>query len=172
MQVISYIKAHWRELLLGVAVLAVLTLAILLARTYRKTQAVEVTTDTVVYVDTVRYIEPIARDSVVVRYERVRLPVATEASTHDTLYMSVVDSVEVEVPITQKMYADSTYTAWVSGYNARLDSITVMQRREVITRTITHKQRWGVGVIAGYGYGAHGLSPYIGVGVSYNLWGW
>ena len=44
------------------------------------------------------------------------------------------DTVWVNLPRTQKRYEDSTYTAWVSGYEARLDSIHVYRR--TVTRTV------------------------------------
>ena len=85
------------------------------------------------------------------------------------------DSLELE--ITQKVYSDSTYTAYVSGYEPRLDSIFV--RQKVITntihetRTIKEKKfrRWNVGLIGGYGYGfkSQTLEPFIGVGVTISL---
>lgn len=85
------------------------------------------------------------------------------------------DSLELE--ITQKVYSDSTYTAYVSGYEPRLDSIFV--RQKVITntihetRTIKEKKfrRWNVGLIGGYGYGfkSQTFEPFIGVGVTISL---
>lgn len=132
-----------------------------------------------VYVDTVRYVLPVARDSVVLRYIKVRVPRAD--SVNDTLrgryknsgetYKNN-DSAEVEIPITQKKYSDTTYTAWVSGFRPTLDSIHVYPRHEVVTVTNTVRgkpKRWGVGVHAGYGVTPHGLQPYIGVGVNYSI---
>lgn len=132
-----------------------------------------------VYVDTVRIVQPVARDSVVLRYIKVRVPRAD--SVNDTLggryknsggtYKNS-DSAEVEIPITQKKYSDTTYTAWVSGFRPALDSIHVHPRREVVTVTQTLRgkpKRWGVGVHAGYGVTPHGLQPYIGVGVNYSI---
>lgn len=129
-----------------------------------------------VYVDTVRIVQPVARDSVVLRYIKVRLPRAE--SGNDTLAHLInkanknTDSAEVVIPITQKRYSDTTYTAWVSGFRPTLDSIHVYPRREVVTVTNTvrgkHK-RFGVGFHAGYGVTPHGLQPYIGVGVNYSI---
>lgn len=132
-----------------------------------------------VYVDTVRIVQPVARDSVVLRYIKVRVPRAD--SVNDTLggryknsggtYKNS-DSAEVEIPITQKKYSDTTYTAWVSGFRPALDSIYVHPRREVVTVTNTVRnkpKRWGVGVHAGYGVTPHGFQPYIGVGVNYSI---
>lgn len=120
-------------------------------------------------VDTITYRLPIAVDSVVLRYETTILPPREDTPGQKRL----TDSITVEVPITQKRYSDSTYTAWVSGYHPMLDSIRVYPRREIITvtNTIPRKtKRWGLGVNAGYGFSpARGLQPYIGIGVQYNL---
>ncbi len=116
--------------------------------------------------DTIRVLQPVARDSVVVRYVTERLPVVVR----DTVACEVgKDSAEVEIPIVQKRYTDSTYTAWVSGYRPSLDSIHVYRQQEIVT--IKEKQRrWNVGISAGYGLTPKGLQPYVGLGVSYRLW--
>lgn len=85
------------------------------------------------------------------------------------------DSVELE--LTQKVYSDSTYTAYVSGYRPNLDSIFVRQkevyRTITVTKTIKEKEfrRWNVGLIGGYGYGfsSKQFEPFVGVGVTYNI---
>ena len=80
----------------------------------------------------------------------------------------------IEVPRTQKVYSDSTYTAYVSGYEPCLDSIFVRQKivehSIVETRTVSTKKfrRWNVGLIGGYGYGfkSKEFEPFIGLGVT------
>lgn len=123
-------------------------------------------------VDTIPYYKPIPRDSVVVRYITERLPVVD--SSVDKVDSSV-DSVAVEIPITQKVYEDSAYTAWVSGYKPSLDSLILYPKREVVTIVERDKpKRWSVGVTAGYGVTIQGtpqFEPFIGIGVSYRLWG-
>lgn len=129
------------------------------------------TSDTtrVTIIDTIRYLHPIPKDSIIVRYETLLLPTARDTS----MQIGCTDSVRVEIPITQKRYADSTYTAWVSGYNPILDSISIYPRHEVVTITNTIRQkpkRWGVGLNVGYGFTPkNGMQPYVGIGVSYNL---
>lgn len=139
----------------------------------------EVATDTttITIYDTVTYKQPIAVDSVVVRYKTVKVKkiVTDTLQVVDTLLVN--DSVLVELPITQKEYKDSTYNAWVSGYEPNLDSIKVYPKTvyNTITNTITIKEkpkRWGIGVQGGYGYGIGGFTPYIGVGVHYNIFSW
>ena len=81
------------------------------------------------------------------------------------------DSAMVELPEIQRHYADSTYEAWVSGpIDPRLDSINVFARTSIITkREWKPPKRWHIGVTAGYGYGAKGFQPYIGVGITYSI---
>lgn len=85
------------------------------------------------------------------------------------------DSADVVVPITQTVYEDSTYTAYVSGYRASLDSLIFRMPREITTITNTHYQkpkRWSIGIQVGYGMTLKGtpqFAPYVGIGVSYNL---
>ena len=129
--------------------------------------------DTTEYVETIPFYYPVARDSVVIRYKYAKLPVKKDTCTskRDTCLASV-DSVEVELPITQKIYEDSLYRAWVSGYNAKLDSIEVYSRTREIRIPVlvpAKRKRWGLGLQAGYGYPA---SWYVGVGITYNLLQW
>lgn len=120
--------------------------------------------------DTIPYYMPVPVDSYITRYEVVKLPAVRDTITDSLIYKDTLihDSVNVVVPITQKKYEDSTYTAYVSGYNPRLDSISIY--RKTIYQTITEKpSRWGVGITGGYGYGKGGLTPFVGVGIYYNL---
>lgn len=133
------------------------------------------------FVDTVAFYKPVPRDSVVIRYVAEVLQVVSDTCNIDTINIPgsgnidgdfIQDSVKVAIPISSKVYEESTYTAYVSGYRASLDSIFVYPRREVITITNKAKpKRWGLGIHAGYGVGKDGLSPYIGIGLSYNLLG-
>lgn len=81
----------------------------------------------------------------------------------------------VEIPISQKVYEDSLYTAYVSGYRQSLDSIKVRERivttRITETRTETEFRRWNIGLTAGYGYAVRNknLDFFVGIGLTYNL---
>ena len=80
------------------------------------------------------------------------------------------DSVEVELPIEQKVYSDSLYKAWVSGFDARLDSIHIYQPTLHITIKTTEQQsQWSWGVQAGLGITPKGLQPYIGLGATFRF---
>ena len=136
--------------------------------------------------DTIPYYYPEPRGSIVVGYITEKLPIANrketnsliksqlEDSTKKTDSDSVKDSVEVVIPITQKHYEDSTFSAWVSGYEPNLDSIKVYQRKEIQTITITTKEqkRWSIGVSGGIGVvydGSWHCGPGVNVGVSYSF---
>lgn len=110
------------------------------------------------------------------------VPVAVTQHTirHDTVTLLVVkvdtvhgDSVRVQLPVTQKTYTDSTYTAWVSGYLPQLDSIEIYRKSIIITnKAITSPyKRFNIGIQVGCGYGLlyKGIEPYIGVGVTLNI---
>lgn len=139
--------------------------------------AVETVTDTVeVLVRT-----PLPVDSIVHRYVTVRVPVADTvyvAAASQTQTPHAADSVNVSLPLTQKVYSDSTYQAWVSGYMPALDSIRILQPVTTVTRTVTNTEtryrtrRWGLGIQAGVGLTPHKPQPYIGIGIQYNILSW
>lgn len=139
---------------------------------FRDTAKTVVRTDTLH--DTVTVREPVFVTETAVRTDTVWLPVVRTRT--DTVLLrpdGPKDSALAVVPITQKVYADSTYKAWVSGYNPKLDSIQVYRQTVVTTKTetVVRKRRIGIGVQAGYGYGFRygGLEPYVGLGVSWNF---
>jgi hypothetical protein len=86
------------------------------------------------------------------------------------------DTIAVPVPIEQKRYDDSLYTAWVSGYEPALDSIRLHQPEVVttITRTITKPApRWSIGPSVGTGISITGQRQagiFVGFTAQYRLW--
>lgn len=82
---------------------------------------------------------------------------------------TVREPIFVPVSITQKEYLTDDYHAWVSGYNPNLDSINLFRKTLYVTK-YKRTRRFGLGVIAGYGIGRNGLSPYIGIGGFYRIW--
>jgi hypothetical protein len=87
---------------------------------------------------------------------------------------TIHDSIEVPVPIMQKRYEDSMYTAWVSGFQPNLDSIRL--HTPEITTTITKyvekpAKRLAIGPSVGVGYGIINGKPdiFAGVTVTWNF---
>lgn len=127
-------------------------------------------TGTITVIDTIPYYKPVAKDSLILRYETVKLPAVRDTVRDSLIYKDTLvhDSVSVVIPITQKKYEDSTYTAWVSGFRPRLDSINIY--RKTVYNIVKEKpKRWSIGFTVGYGYGNKELTPFIGVGVNYTL---
>lgn len=83
------------------------------------------------------------------------------------------DTLRAVVPITQKEYKDSLYTAWVSGFMPRLDSIEVRGKAITIRETVTKRNAFSVGVTGGVGYGVLSRKPdfFIGVGATLQIFG-
>ena len=80
------------------------------------------------------------------------------------------DSVTLSLPITQKVYSDSTYTAYVSGFDAKLDSINVYSRVVTITRReVQESSSFDFGLQGGYGITPAGFQPYLGIGVTWKF---
>lgn len=107
------------------------------------------------------------------KYERIK--------EIDTVFLqSAIDSVfiPVQVPISEYIFQDSLYRVSTQGYKVKMNSIEVYPRtiyKEIATTTTVKKfdreKRFGIGVQLGYGFGFTDktLSPYIGIGISYNL---
>lgn len=115
--------------------------------------------DTVIIVDTLRDTVPVPIREIVTKYIQVPGDTIVKYMKGDTVFL----------PVMQKEYATPNYRAWVSGYNAALDSIDVFPKTVYVTKKIPAR-RWGLGVSAGYGAGRSGLSPYIGFGIYYRIW--
>lgn len=115
--------------------------------------------------DTIWREKPVSAASSVIRHDTVRLATLKR------------DTVFVDVPIERRVYQeDSLYRAVVSGWHPSLDTLMVFPKTTTITIRETvpvpDRRRWGIGIQAGAGVGKDGLTPYVGVGVSYNLLSW
>lgn len=99
-------------------------------------------------------------------YEKVPMVV------HDVDTLRITDTVFVAIPMHNYRFQDELYDIEATGYNVGLKRVTVYPRTEYRTTTIKDRSRWGLGVQAGYGVSKDGLSPYIGIGVSYNILTW
>lgn len=118
-------------------------------------------------------VDTIYSSSVIVRRDTVPhyLPMPLLCwHTGDTIHVN-----DIVLQVEQKVYKDSNYTAYVSGYRPQLDSISVYPITTTVNNDIYHtikvkgKHRWGIGLQVGYGYP---IGSYIGIGISYNLLYW
>lgn len=122
--------------------------------------------------DTVRVPLPVAVETVRTDTVRVLLPVAAREEMP-----SPRDSVEAEVTVVRRHYADSAYEAWVSGpaiggMTPALDSLRIYTATERVTREVRIREPpspWGLSVGAGLTAGRYGVAPGLFVGVTYTI---
>ena len=176
----------WRYIMTGVGIAVAVLIGFLIGQQYSQKQPVEPNAekvDTLFIRDTNSYTEPPKEPSPDVLIKEIPVPVyVADSSAIDSLLNEcarlerVGDSLRLVLLRVQRHYSDSTFDAWVSGVDPRLDSIKTYQTNMVITKEIPVqvkvRSRWGLGIQAGYGASKDGLSPYIGVGVSYNVLSW
>lgn len=151
--------------------LAIVAVVLLIAlpfsiKSCEPTEDESVRCDTVYVYDTIRIVEPIPIKEEVIRYEKVYL--------HTTDTIVKIDSIEVIVPITQKVYEDSLYKAWVSGYNQRLDSLHLYRKEVYYPVMIKQSVKPKVVVSAGVygGFGVKGADYGLGISVGVPIWSW
>lgn len=158
-----------------IAIVVIITIATIVASYYTGYRAGKrkAAPDTAYICDTVVRIDTIIREKPVVRTQRIV----------DTMLIAIRDTVRhsdttfIALPRTEKIYADSAFTAKISGYGSSLDYIEVYPRTMTIYETkMVYKdiRRWSFGISAG----ASGLVDLKGeahwgigatVGISYRF---
>ncbi len=136
-----------KKWILIIALLAGAFAAGILAGRGRNTPDIVEIRDTLTFHDTLFIDRPVPVYVTQIRTDTVRL--ALVDSSHTTLTR---DSATVTVPITRKVYEDSTYRAVISGYKPNLDSLWIYNtiREITVTRTVKKPPRhWGFAVTAG-----------------------
>ena len=99
---------------------------------------------------------------------------------HDTVRITDVkhDSVDFILPVIQKEYRDSTYSAWVSGYQeVNLDSIEVYQKNifteinntKYVTKYKNRPFGFSVGLGGTYSPVSNKIEPGIFLGITYTI---
>ena len=117
-------------------------------------------------VDSIFHEKPVYINKQIVRTDTVQL------------YDIKHDSVNVELPYIRKEYQDSTYRAWVSGYQeVNLDSIRVFKEKQIIeinnTKYVTkYKNRpfgFSIGVGGTYSPVSNKIEPGVFLGITYTI---
>lgn len=125
--------------------------------------------DTLFIYDTITQYEPIFEERVVL--EKVFVPVTDTLWKHDTLY--------VYMEREQVIWQDTLARVYASGIMPQIDSVQHFVSERVVTRELTKVVkkpcRWGISIQVGYGvqFGEQiRTAPYIGGGISYNIFSW
>lgn len=132
-----------------------------------------------------------SRDTIVLRDTvRLRPPLQVVRTLHtDTIYVKDTSGIFTPMQQTRAAYAFNAdtvtesndtikVTANITGVDVELNDLTIDYTHKEIATTTTilqreRKKRWGIGLQLGAGAAMHDkkiiVSPYIGIGISYNL---
>ena len=99
---------------------------------------------------------------------------------HDTVRITDVkhDSVDVILPVIHKEYRDSTYSAWVSGYqDVNLDSIEIYQKNifteinntKYVTKYKNRPFGFSIGLGVTYSPVSNKIEPGVFLGITYTI---
>ena len=116
--------------------------------------------DTLIVWDTITIEKPVSITTKVRDTVRIAVPKVQADTVHDTLF--------VYLPQQEIVWTDSLCSVYAHGINPVIDSV----KHFLPTKTVIQKPnpKWlGIGIQAGYGASEDGLSPYIGIGVTYSL---
>ena len=94
------------------------------------------------------------------------VPVPEYIERNDTIY-AVLEREQV-------VWEDSLARIYASGINPQVDSVFHYRTEKVINHIIPVKTnpKWGIGIQGGVGVGKGEITPYVGVGVQYNIITW
>ena len=163
----------WQYILTGVGIAVAVLIGFLIGHKHPQKLPVEPIkekVDTLLIFDTITLTKPVFVEKI--KLDSVLVPVIDTLWLHDTLY--------VYLEREQIQWQDSLCRVYASGINPQVDSVTHFVQESIITREISVpvkvKSRWGLGIQVGYGAGINGkqvyLTPYVGVGISYNILSW
>ena len=126
----------------------------------------EIKVDSLIVRDTIVQYKPIFVDKI--KVDSVLIPVK------DTIVIR--DSVYIYMDREKITWRDSLCEVYASGIMPQVDSVRHFREYQYVTietaKPVKEKSHWGLGINAGYGVGQGGLTPCIGIGVSYNILSW
>ena len=163
----------WQYILAGVGIAVAVLIGFLIGQKHPQKSPVEPIkekVDTLLIFDTITLTKPVFVEKI--QLDSVYMPVTDTLWKHDTLYVYLVRE--------QIQWQDSLCRVYASGINPQVDSVTHFVQETIVNREISVpvkvKSRWGLGIQVGYGAGVNGkqvyLTPYVGVGISYNILSW
>ena len=163
----------WQYILTGVGIAVAVLIGFLIGQKHPQklpVAPIKEKVDTLLIFDTITLTKPVFVEKI--QLDSVYMPVTDTLWKHDTLY--------VYLEREQIQWQDSLCRVYASGINPQVDSVTHFVQETIVTREISVpvkvKSRWGLGIQVGYGAGVNGkqvyLTPYVGVGISYNILSW
>lgn len=129
--------------------------------------------DTLIVRDTTPYLlpvpVPVPYDSLVLKYKYISIPINPDIQTDSTdiqVVESDTNSIKITIPITQHRYEGKDYTAWISGYEATLDSLWVFSNITTITKPSVNVSKWKIDAYTGVLLVDKHIKPYVNIGIS------
>ena len=160
---------RYEKVMTILCVILLILIGILIGQKHRQKTPLEPTetkVDTLVIRDTIMQNKPIFVDKI--KVDSVLIPVK------DTIVIR--DSVYIYMDREKITWRDSLCEVYASGIMPQVDSVRHFTEYKYVTIEtaipVKDKSHWGLGINAGYGVGQGGLTPYIGIGVSYNILSW
>ena len=160
---------RYEKVMTILCVILLILIGILIGQKHRQKSPLEppeIKVDSLIVRDTIMQYKPIFVDKI--KVDSVLIPVK------DTIVIR--DSVYIYMDREKITWRDSLCEVYASGIMPQVDSVRHFAEYKYISIE-THvpvkvKSHWGLGVNAGYGVGQGGLTPYIGIGLSYNILSW
>ena len=163
----------WHYILLLLSIVAALLIGLLIGMQHplkKPIEPIKIKVDTLFIYDTITLSEPVYVEKV--KLDSVLIPVVDTLRIQDTMY--------VYLEREQIQWHDSLCRVYASGVMPQVDSVQHFVCDKIVTIEtkvpVKVKTHWGLGVNAGYGVGLSGkqvyLTPYVGVGISYNILSW
>lgn len=119
--------------------------------------------DTVIVRDTIEIKVPEPKEVKIIKKDTVYLPSPT-----------LNDSIDIALPLEEKIYGDSTFRAVIQGYNPTLKEITIYPTNTTIKKTniVTvdkFKYKPNISLSVGYGYGIIHKQNDLFIGVTLSI---
>ena len=163
----------WHYILLLLSIVAALLIGVLIGGELplkKPMEPMDKKVDTLFVYDTITLSKPVFVERV--KLDSVLVPVIDTLRIQDTMY--------VYLEREQIQWQDSLCKVYASGVMPHVDSVQHYVCDKIVTIEtkvpVKVKTHWGLGVNTGYGVGLSGkqvyMTPYVGIGISYNILSW
>ena len=163
----------WHYILLLLSIVAALLIGVLIGGEHplkKPMEPMDKKVDTLFVYDTITLSKPVFVEKV--KLDSVLVPVIDTLRIQDTIY--------VYLEREQIQWQDSLCKVYASGVMPHVDSVQHYVCDKIVTIDtkvpVKVKTHWGLGVNTGYGVGLSGkqvyMTPYVGIGISYNILSW
>ena len=153
--------------IINIEILLSFILILIIFNNYNNNKNNNIQPNEIITTDTIYHTDTIVKDSFIPKYIKVKeIKIDTLTLANDTV------KVPVELPIEQVTYEDSLYHCVISGFQPKLDTLTVYPVQTIIYKEkVVNKPQSRVswGIQAGFGYGVFNKKPDLFIGIGLNI---